>query len=163
MNTQDTKSMKETLVGMGQVVFGQSPDRLASILGSCVGVSLYHPRTRHAVLAHVILPDSQGRSPSAPGKFADTAIPHMLKLLGTVGVPTAGLVAKLTGGANMFGHNGPLQIGIANGEAVGRILAGLGIRVVAQDIGGNQGRRITLDCATGNIAVEIAGAQVRVL
>lgn len=157
------KPFQETMVGMGQVVFGQSPIRLASILGSCVGVSLYHPRTRHAVLAHVILPDSQGRPQATPGKFADTAIPHMLQLLSQAGVPTSGLIAKLAGGSNMFGHSGPLQIGVANGEAAVRALAGAGIRVVAQDMGGNQGRRISLDCTTGDIIIEIAGAEARVI
>ena len=153
----------ETMVGMGQIVFGRAPDRLASILGSCIGVSLYHPRLRHAVLAHIILPDSQGRAPSAPGKFADTAIPHMLKLLGQAGLTTSSLVAKLAGGANMFGHNGPLQIGMANGAAVSRALAGVGIRVVGEDIGGDRGRRISLDCTTGDLAIEIAGAEVLVI
>ena len=163
MSDTKFKSLPETMVGMGQVVLGQAPVRLASILGSCVGVSLYHPRTRQAVLAHVILPDSQGRSLSTPGKFADTAIPHMLKLLGQAGLPAGGLVAKLAGGSNMFGHNGPLQIGAANGEAAARALAAAGIRVVAQDMGGNQGRRISLDCTTGDIVIEIAGAEVRVI
>jgi chemotaxis protein CheD len=156
-------SMRETMVGMGQIAFGKAPDRLASILGSCIGVSLYHPRMQQAVLAHVILPDSQGRSQAAPGKFADTAIPHMLKLLGQAGTCTSGLVAKVAGGANMFGHNGPLQIGAANGQAVVRALGAAGIRVVAQDVGGNQGRRISLDCATGDIAIEISGTEVRVI
>jgi len=151
------------MVGMGQIVFGQAPDRLASILGSCVGVSLFHPRTRHAALAHVVLPDSQGRPQTAPGKFADTAIPQMLKLLGQAGVPSNGLVVKLAGGANMFGHNGPLQIGAANVDAVAKALAEAGIRAVAQDVGGQQGRRISLDCTTGDIVIEIGGAEVRII
>jgi chemotaxis protein CheD len=153
----------ETIVGMGQIVFGRAPDRLASILGSCIGVCVYHPRMRHAALAHVILPDSQGRPPSAPGKFADTAIPHMLKLLGQAGLSTSGLVAKIAGGASMFGRNGPLQIGMANGEAVTRALAGAGIRVIGKDVGGDRGRRISLDCTTGDLFIEIAGADVRVI
>ncbi len=153
----------ETMVGMGQIVFGQAPDRLASILGSCIGVSLYHPRMRHAALAHIILPDSQGRTPSSPGKFADTAIPHMLKLLGNAGLTASSLVAKLAGGANMFGHTGPLQIGMANGAAVSKALAGAGIRVVGEDLGGDRGRRISLDCVTGDLLIEIAGADVRMI
>jgi chemotaxis protein CheD len=155
--------MRETMVGMGQIVFGEAPDRLASILGSCVGVTLYHPRTRQAALAHVLLPDSQGRLNDSPGKFADTAIPHMLKLLGQAGVSPGGLVAKLAGGANMFGHNGPLQIGAANGEAVARALAAAGVRVAAKDIGGKQGRRISLNCATGDLVIEISGDEPRVI
>jgi len=87
----------------------------------------------------------------------------MLKLLSQAGVPSSGLLAKLAGGANMFGHSGPLQIGAANGDAVARALAGAGIRVVAQDIGGKQGRRVSLNCSTGDMAIEIAGVEVRVI
>jgi len=162
-NSAVGKPVLETMVGMGQIVFGQAPDRLASILGSCVGVSLHSSRTRQAVLAHVILPYSQGRKQTAPGKFADTAIPHMLKLLSQAGVLPGGLLAKVAGGSNMFGHNGPLQIGAANGEAVVKALADAGIRVAAHDIGGNLGRRISLDCATGEMTIEIAGSNSRVI
>jgi chemotaxis protein CheD len=153
----------DTMVGMGQVVFGQAPQRLASILGSCVGVSLYHPRTHQGVLAHVLLPDSQGRPQAPPGKFADTAIPHMLKLLAQAGLSSGGLLAKLAGGANMFNHNGPLQIGAANCTAVARALACAGLRVAAQDIGGTQGRRISLDCATGDLIIEVSGSEMLVI
>ena len=80
----------------------------------------------------------------------------MLKLLGQAGVPTSGLIAKLAGGSNMFGHSGPLQIGVANGEAAVRALAGAGIRVVAQDMGGNQGRRIVVRGETLPVLCSIA-------
>jgi chemotaxis protein CheD len=153
----------EIMVGMGQIVYAQAPDRLASILGSCVGVSLYNARTRQAVMAHVILPDSQGRPSGAPGKFADTAIPHMLRLLSQAGVLPCSLLAKVAGGSNMFGHQGPLQIGVANSEAVVRALTGAGVRVAAQDIGGYQSRRVSLDCTTGEMTIEMGGAEIRVI
>ena len=46
----------------------------------------------------------------------------------------------------MFGSCGPLQIGDANIEAVVRALRAAGIRVAAQDVGGNRGRRVTFEC-----------------
>jgi len=152
----------EAAVGMGQVGLARAPQRLKSVLGSCVGVALYHAETRAGVLAHVVLPDSSGRK-DVPGKFADTAIPHMLALLEKAGAGRRGLVAKIAGGANMFGHNGPLQIGDANVLAVSQALEKLGIRLVAKDVGGTAGRRATLDCSTGNFVVEIMGKAPRIL
>ena len=152
-----------TMVGMGQIVVGRAPGKLGSILGSCIGVSLYHARRQCAALAHVILPDSQGRQPSAAGQFADTAIGQMLKLLSESGVSIRDLVAKIAGGAKMFDHGGPLQIGASNSEAVEKALAAAGIRIAARHLGGNQGRRIILDCATGDMAIEIAGSRVCVI
>jgi len=104
---------KETLVGMGKIAAGRAPERMKAVLGSCIGLAIYHPRLKTGVMVHIVLPESAGRS-GTPGKFVDTAIPEMLKLLKELGTPAHGLVAKLAGGANMFGSSGPLQIGDAN-------------------------------------------------
>jgi chemotaxis protein CheD len=113
-------------------------------------------------MAHIVLPDSAGRD-SAPGKFADTALPEMLAMLRAQGAPLAGLVAKLAGGANMFNGAGPLQIGDENVRAVTAALAKAGICPAAQDVGGNRGRRIEFDCANGAMIVQCAGLPPRVL
>jgi len=153
---------KDTLVGMGQIAVGRAPERMKSILGSCIGLAIYHPRLKTGVMAHIVLPDSAGRG-GTPGKFADTAVPEMLKLLKELGTPAHGLTAKLTGGANMFAGSGPLQIGDANAEAVARTLKSAGIRVAGQDVGGTKGRRVTFDCTSGEMTVECAGQPARTL
>jgi len=152
----------EKHVGMGQIVAAPSPARLRAVLGSCVGVAIHCPRRRLGVLAHVVLPDSSGRSDS-PGKYANTAVPEMLRALTRAGAPTSGLAAKLAGGASMFGHEGPLQIGDANVQAVVEALQKAGGRVAARDVGGRVGRRVTLDCETGQFTIEIVGQPPRVL
>lgn len=149
-------------VGMGQIAVAQSPATLCSVLGSCVGLALYHPRFKTGAYAHVVLPAASGRG-ALPGKFADTALPHMLAELSKAGVPRPGLVAKIAGGACMFGVSGPLQIGDSNVEAVQNLLAKENIPIVAKDVGGQKGRRVTLDCTTGELLVEIAGKPKKVL
>jgi len=151
---------KETLVGMGQIAAGRAPERMKSVLGSCIGLAIYHPRLKTGAMAHIVLPDSAGRS-GTPGKFADTAVPAMLELLDRLGAPAHGLRAKLAGGANMFGGSGPLQIGDANVAAVAEVLQDAGIRTAGQDVGGTKGRRVTFDCASGNITVECVGQPAR--
>lgn len=157
MSTLAVKDMaKETLVGMGQIAAGPAPQRMRAILGSCIGLALYHPRLKTGALAHIVLPDSAGRT-GAPDKFADTAIPEMIRLLAKLGAPAQGLTAKLTGGGNMFSGSGPLQIGDANAVAVATALRSAGIRSGGRDIGGAKGRRVTFDCASGEMTVERAG------
>lgn len=156
--TSDTT--KETLVGMGQIAAGRAPQRIKTVLGSCVGLAIYHARLKTAAMAHIVLPDSAGRS-GAPGKFADTAVPEMLRLLGELGVPAHRLAAKLAGGSNMFGTSGPLQIGDANAQAVAAALEAVGIRTAGQDVGGTQGRRVVFDCQSGAMTVECAGRSPR--
>lgn len=149
-------------VGMGQAVLGAHPSCLTAVLGSCLGVALYHPRLRLGAMSHVVLPCSNGRE-SAPGKFADTAIPHMIGLLKARGATSATLVAKIAGGACMFGGGGPLQIGAANAEAVRQALKAAGIAVASEDIGGTSGRRVRFHCDSGTLTVERAGMPPREL
>lgn len=162
MTTLATNStVKDTLVGMGQIAAGRPPERMRAVLGSCIGLAIYHPRLKTGAMAHVVLPDSAGRG-GPPGKFADTAVPEMLRQLGRLGVPAAGLAAKMAGGANMFNGSGPLQIGDANAQAVLQALRAAGIRVLAQETGGTCGRRVTFDCA-GGLSVECTGQPPRML
>lgn len=157
-----SRSTADVSVGMGQATVIEAPGRLRAILGSCVAVALHHPGRRVGGLAHVVLPKSNGQT-GLPGKFADTAIPHLVALMKAVGAVPPRVVAKITGGANMFGHTGPLQIGDKNVEAVLEALASCGIRVVAKDVGGASGRRVTFSPATGELAVESVGQVSQVL
>lgn len=155
-------TLETTMVGMGQIIAMDKPANLTAILGSCVGVALYHPRRRVAALAHVVLPSANGRI-APPGKFADSAIPTMIQKLESLGANRAGITVKITGGACMFGASGPLQIGDANVEAVLKALANAGMRVAVQDTGGTKGRRITFRTETGDMLIEIIGQPPRVL
>ncbi len=151
-----------TSVGMGHAAVGGHPMRLTAVLGSCLGVALYHRRTRLGAMSHVVLPNSAGRD-AHPAKFADTAIPHMIALLEQQGAHGGNLIAKIAGGACMFGATGPMQIGLANAEAVRRELQSRRIQLVAEDIGGSKGRRVVFDCQSGTMTVEIIGSKSKVL
>jgi chemotaxis protein CheD len=147
----------DSVVGMGRVAVARGPVRLTSVVGSCIGVAIHHPRLGVGGLAHVVLAASQGRTDS-PGKYADTAIPHLLTRLAAAGaVGPAGLVVKIAGGAHLFGPRGPMQVGDENASAILVALTKARMAVAAQDVGGGKGRRITLDCATGALVVEVVG------
>jgi chemotaxis protein CheD len=149
-------------VGMGQFVVAQGLAHLSAVLGSCVGVALYHSGMKLGAFGHVVLPDSHGRS-SSPGKFADIAIPAMLADLRQRGAAQSGLIAKIVGGACMFGLGGPLQIGDANTQAVLALLGAAGIPVVARDVGGTSGRRATLNCSNGKLTITTVGGPARII
>lgn len=151
-----------TTVEMGRIAVARNPESLTAILGSCIGVTLYHPRFRIGAMAHVVLPKSTGRN-ALPGKFADTVIPRMIQEIEKAGGRRAGLVAKMTGGACMFGNTGPFQIGQANANAVRDALDGAGIRILATDIGGSKGRRVVFNADNGELTIEIVGATPRIL
>ncbi len=144
------------VLGMGQVAIAEAPAHLSAVLGSCVGIALYCERHKLGAFSHVVLPNTNGQ-PAMPGKFADTAVPHMLRLFENRGVRPSALVAKMAGGACMFGADGPLKIGESNAETILQLLDEARIKVLARDIGGTCGRRVTFDCRTGQLTVETVG------
>lgn len=143
---------------MGHVLGATAPESLTAILGSCIGLLLYHPRTQMGWYAHVVLPCAEGRS-GPPGKFADTAVKHMITLANEAGISSSLLVAKVMGGSRMFGGKGPIQIGENNAAAIKRHLAKEGISVIGEDLGGTKGRRTTVDLSTGNVLIEVIGQE----
>lgn len=156
--TTDIAAAVET-VNMGQVTLAFAPTRLTAVLGSCVAAVLFEPRSRAAVMAHIVLAGSEGRNVTTPGKFADTAVPHMLKLLQQEGLPITNLQVRIAGGASMFGNpTGPLQVGESNAAAVIRALAEHKLTPGAKHLGGIKGRRITFNTQTGQLVVEVVGS-----
>jgi len=143
-------------VGMGEIKLARHPDCLYSVLGSCIGLAIVHVRLKVGVFAHVVLPDSSGRA-GPPGKYADTAIPHMLEMLREQKISRSGLVVKMTGGSQMFKTSGPMQIGQTNADAVQAALKEVGIAVQVQEIGGTDGRRVSIDCSTGLLTISRVG------
>ncbi|MFN7807004.1 MAG: chemotaxis protein CheD [Planctomycetaceae bacterium] len=149
---------------MGELAVCQKGDSLRTLLGSCLGVVLYDRRLKLGGLAHVVLPCGSGNA-ELPGKYANTAIPELLRRMRLLAKgETLRPVAKLVGGANMFNSSGSsATIGEQNIQAVEKLLEEQKIPVVARHVGGEQGRRMLLDSATGLVTVEIAGLDPTVL
>jgi chemotaxis protein CheD len=128
---------------------------------------LFDRAARLGGLAHIVLPRANGTVDHL-GKYADTAIPALIaefdRQLG--GKVRARLIAKLVGGASMFqtDHNfresSGLNIGLRNQEAIEQILVELAIPVMARDMGGTTGRRLTLDTASGIVTIKVPGGTV---
>ena len=141
-------------VGMADYKVGRGPATIISYgLGSCIGISLYDPKTKIGGLLHIMLPDSkQSRASENPAKFADTGLPLMLGDVLQLGASRSRLVAKMAGGAQMFAFANAtdiMRVGARNAEAVKKLLQEMKIRLVAEDTGGTYGRTVQIDLATG--------------
>jgi chemotaxis protein CheD len=93
-----------------------------------------------------------------PAKYADIAVPYMVDLLCRYGVPTSELVAKIAGGACMFGDKEVGQIGDATVAAVLNALKNVGISLGGSAVGGTGGRRITFSAEDGGLTIQVFGA-----
>lgn len=155
-------------VGVAELKTGTNSCVLASFgLGSCVAVAMFDPFMKVGGLAHVMLPDSRGEKPGegVNGRFADVAVPTLVKELVQRGARRNRLRCKIVGGAQMFEIPGaqkretslaagpPAQIGARNIEAVKHELERLRIPLVGEDTGGNYGRTVKFDSSTGSVEV----------
>lgn len=151
----------ETLIKVGmaelKAVNGNSGILRTTGLGSCVGLTLRDAQAGVCGMAHIMLPDSgiAREEPFNLAKYADTAIPELIRQMKEFGAATGRLVAKMAGGAQMFAFaaSEAMRIGPRNVEAVKRILESLRIPLAAEDTGRNYGRTIELHCATGILVV----------
>ncbi len=142
---------------MGELaVSGRAGDELVAIgLGSCIGLVLADRPAGIAGLAHVVLPEAQGKlEPRA--KFADLAVPELLDRVLAAGGVRRRLEAVLIGGARMFSVGASLDIGARNAEAVRAALERAGVRIVAEETGGNRGRTARV-IVGGEISSQLAG------
>lgn len=146
-----------TQVGVGALAVGQAPASLvAPALGSCVGVAVYDVVSRRGALAHVMLP-SPGDTAVRGGwdsRFASVAVGLMVDRLKRLGVPRRRLVAKIAGGAAMFGGDGLLgTVGERNVAEVKKQLAERRIPIEAEDTGGAHARTVELHLDDGSVVV----------
>ena len=150
------------VVGMADLKVTRSPDTLTTLgLGSCVGITLFDKIKKIGGMAHVMLPTYKGFEGQNIAKFADSAIIELVNQLARIGATRQSLVAKLAGGAHMFGrasNNDMLKIGERNAAASMAILKQLGIPIHANDTGGTHGRTIELNTDTGALKIRTVGA-----
>ncbi len=132
----------------------ERPVALKTTLGSCVGIILADRQNEVYGLAHVMLPEISPGDQTL-GKYADSAVPAMVSLMGQrAGGPGGRLEAFLVGGASMFEAVGMSDIGNRNVQAAHKAVRQLNIPVVFDDTGGNCGRTVLFDCQSGQLAVK---------
>jgi chemotaxis protein CheD len=155
--------MAELMARMGELCASAGGgDTLCALgLGSCIGLVLLDRRMGVAGLAHIVLPAADGHGKEVnPLKFADKAVPELIRQVVARGGRKPLLEAVIVGGASMFAGSGStLEVGARNAAAVKAELVKERIRVHAEDTGGNKGRTVRVDPPTGTVTVRKAGGK----
>ncbi|SEO33302.1 chemotaxis protein CheD [Halorientalis persicus] len=156
--TASSPEQERVKVGIAEYEVTTSDATLTtSGLGSCLGVALYDDAAGVAGLVHVMLPSADGVEDPNAAKYADTGIETLLLEMERAGASRASIRAKVAGGSDMldFSENGS-GIGVRNMEQVEATLDDLGVPLVSEDVGGDHGRSLRLDGASGELTVKSA-------
>ncbi|GGL07456.1 chemotaxis protein CheD [Mangrovihabitans endophyticus] len=148
-----TPTVPETVLAPGGFHFGGAGERIRTLLGSCVAVTVWHPGRRIGGMCHYIVPGEPGRDDHDP-RYAHGAMALFLARMREAGTAPTEYRAKVFGGGVQF-EGVPLAINVAalNVEAGLRLLERSGIPVSARQVGGRGPREVIFDVGAGDVWV----------
>jgi chemotaxis protein CheD len=145
------------MVMPGELFFGRDVPCLRTLLGSCVAVTLWHPKRRIGGMCHYLLPGRQ-RSPDQPrdGKFGDEAVGMLVDALKRAGTRPSEYEAHLYGGADTMPdlERSMRYVGERNIETGWRLIDQFGFNLVGVDVGENMPRVVRMSLLTGVVEMQ---------
>jgi chemotaxis protein CheD len=153
-----TRLLVESYLHPGELAASVQPQRITTILGSCVSVCLFDTRHGVAGLNHFLLPHAPASAASST-RYGDVAIDVLVRQLLKLGAKRDSIIAKLFGGANVLRAfaDDAHHIGVANVELARHALARHDIPVGAEDVGGIRGRKLVFSMPDGAAWVRVIG------
>lgn len=146
----------EVYLEPGDFHFGAAPLRLKTVLGSCVTVTLWHPRRHIGGMCHIQLPRRAAPQPAggAPdGRYTEDAFALFDRAVERHGAPLRDYVVKVFGGGNMFPNSAAaaIEVGQKNIAATRTELARRGLHPTREHVGGAGHRKLIFDLASGDV------------
>jgi chemotaxis protein CheD len=142
----------------GDFYFGRRDVRIQTLLGSCVAITMWHPRKHVGGMCHYLLPARSTSKRLSRGYYADDAIALFLEAIGEHGTRPEDYDVKLFGGGNMLpamGRDGGRDnVSSRNVESGLRLLREHGFRIKTSDVGGARSRKIYLELWNGDVWVQ---------
>ncbi|MBT8339031.1 MAG: chemotaxis protein CheD [Desulfatitalea sp.] len=137
---------------------------MTTVLGSCVSATFFHRPSGLAAICHAMQPRCPRSLPSSATcpaecenryRYTVCAIEGMHRRLLQFGVQPHELEVKLFGGAALIGKNpgraDSRSIGQLNVKAATDSLIDCGLTLKVANVGGNFGRKMIFDTATGEV------------
>lgn len=125
---------------------------ISTILGSCVAACLYDPLQKVVGMNHFLLTnkgydEDEPICDTEPGKYGICAMDLLIDEMIKKGAAPKNLHAKVFGGSSMFKpfdecRLSPFCVGDINGIFIREFLKNAGIKLSAEDLGGDTGRVI---------------------
>lgn len=138
-------------INVGEIYVASEPTEIITILGSCVAICLIDNSKGIAGMNHYLLPLWNGNGLESP-KYGNISIPKLIRSMEEAGCNLRNIEAKIFGGASInITSNEAMLIGKKNVIIAQEMLKSARIPIVAEDTGGNVGRRILLKSDTGKV------------
>ena len=147
----------EVFLQPGEFYFGEEKTRIRTLLGSCVAVTLWHPKLRIGGMAHYMLPQRPSHAADQPldGRYAEEVMLMFQRELQHTKTRPADYRVKLFGGGRMFAHvqkaKRHVDVSDRNVEIGRQLMVQHGFKIHAEDLGGDGHRNVVFDLWSGDV------------
>ena len=154
---------KKIFLHPGEFSFTEKDVHIHTLLGSCISITLWHPRFHIGGMCHFTLPTYCGVQVSnrkLSGRYADDVMQMFAQEAERRNTKLSEYEAKVFGGGNMIrseGENIDDTIGAKNSSAAMRLLMQKNIDILVMHVGEFGHRRIAFDVTTGDVGVRHIG------
>jgi len=150
---QVLKMKNHISIHIGEYYASSEPAVIHTVLGSCVTVCLFDPLNRVGGMNHILMPGKVDmKCFNSAARYGVNAMELLINRIMTLGGDRCGLVAKVFGGAHVISaisrENG---MGRKNVEFAFEFLKKEEIRIISQDLGGTDSRKIFFHTDTGDV------------
>ncbi|MBF0187408.1 MAG: chemotaxis protein CheD [Magnetococcales bacterium] len=172
MKSPDFRGLPSLYLEPNQLIHVDKPTVISTILGSCVALTVHHPKTCFGVMCHCLLsrcPMKKNQQQNDENstttceqecfRFVECTVPHILEMCASRGYTLESLNFKLFGGSELFTNRGfgpdesasSPSVGSANVSLMKTLLKQHGIKLKACNVGGMEGRKIFFYTDTGEV------------
>jgi chemotaxis protein CheD len=140
----------------GEFYAAQSPAMVSTVLGSCIAVTFFSPRTGTGGICHALLPRNPASHEVATFRYVDSSILYMVRRFDVMGIDRSEMEVKVLGGADVLDalNGAAVSVGRQNIEAAFRIIEREHLSIAVTDVGGNIGRKICFRTNTGRVLLK---------
>lgn len=138
----------------GEHYFGDKDIRIRTLLGSCVSITMWHPKLLVGGMCHYMLPTRAHHTSTLNGKYADEALQLLINEAKQIGTEPSEYKIKLFGGGNMFPNAKKQQlvhVGLKNIEAARALLKQRKLVISAEHLGGAGHRNLMFEVWSGDV------------
>lgn len=141
---------------IGQVKIGRPGEYLHALLGSCIGIGVLHRDDEVYGLAHCLLSRSPDPIKKIGARHIDQAVFSLMKLMDIDEENRRRVNVFIAGGGNMTRAADAASdelVGCVNSDFARQLLRQKRLRLIHEDVGGCNARKVIIDCTTGEFEI----------
>lgn len=154
-NPQPAPEEQSIYLMVGDLYFGNQAKEVKTLLGSCVSITLWHPKLKIGGMCHIAMPENNDiQSAALSTRYAEGAIHTFVMYMTELSTQPKEYIARIYGGGQMFSNRDKesyIDIGAKNIKIAKKLLDFYRFKVIAEDTSGPFYRHITLNLKNGYV------------